>query len=366
MKIAFLIHLDGPGGGPVALSHQVNYFKDRCEVVVLHGGRGRVAAECDAAGVPHVRIPTERLWKCLWAWIPLWRTLCAERPDGLIVNGQWGGMIAPWVGRLAKVPRIVYVAQWPAFYTDWDPVRVVRNRLCESLACGWSHYVVALCESVRYQYLYRRLVDDHRLVCIPNALNVDETDRESAAAFRGAHGWEEGESCCHVVSAGRLADQKRVDWLLRSWTIVQERVSGACLWIVGDGPEKENLERLSSTLGLKSCRFVGRAPTAVPWLAAADVAVVTSLYEGYGYAPLEAMASGTPVVASRVDGVRDSVRDGTDGFLVNPGDIEGFAEKIVRLARDKPLRERMGRAGRERAVQFAPERVLPALFRLMQ
>jgi len=83
-----------------------------------------------------------------------------------------------------------------------------------------------------------------------------------------------------------------------------------------------------------------------------DVLALPSKNEGWGLSLMEAMACGKPVVASRVGGIPELVRDGTDGILVESGDVNGLADSILRLLKDPALRERMGRAGIQRVKAF--------------
>jgi glycosyltransferase involved in cell wall biosynthesis len=83
----------------------------------------------------------------------------------------------------------------------------------------------------------------------------------------------------------------------------------------------------------------------------ADVFVLPSLAETFGIAAVEASAAGLPVIASRIGGLQDIVRDGESGFLVEPGDVGALAAALSRLASDADLRARMGARGREHAEQ---------------
>jgi glycosyltransferase involved in cell wall biosynthesis len=218
--------------------------------------------------------------------------------------------------------------------------------------------VLTLSESGRYRYLIRRLAKEENLLATVNPIDLEAVPSpEDAIETRKKEGW--GSEFCHVVSVGRLADQKRVDWLLRSWEIVIRSVPTARLWIVGDGKERVDLERLAKRLNLgETCVFLGSRENGVEYVAAADIVAMTSLYESQGRVSLEAMACGKPIVASRVDGICDSLKNGVEGFLVAPGDIKKFAECILVLLRSPELRVRMGEAGRMSVKKFDIEHVL--------
>jgi glycosyltransferase involved in cell wall biosynthesis/O-antigen/teichoic acid export membrane protein len=152
-----------------------------------------------------------------------------------------------------------------------------------------------------------------------------------------------------IACVGRLTRQKSVDVLLRAMPRVLERFPAARLEIVGQGPDRPRLERLCWALQLaQHVRFHGWVPDdAVDELyARAWVAVCPSAFEGWGNTCMEASARGLPVVAARVPGLRDSVRDGVTGVLVAHGDSDALAAEVGALLGDRRRRERMGEAGR--------------------
>jgi glycosyltransferase involved in cell wall biosynthesis len=139
--------------------------------------------------------------------------------------------------------------------------------------------------------------------------------------------------------------------VLRSFKLLRDRGIDACLCMVGDGPEREQVEQLASELGIvRDCLFPGYQEEIGPFFGAFDVFVLPSANEGTPVTAIEALASGCPVVATRVGGVPDVVRDGEDGFLVEPGDVDRLASRLAMLASDADLRARLGGAGRERVV----------------
>ena len=100
----------------------------------------------------------------------------------------------------------------------------------------------------------------------------------------------------------------------------------------------------------RHCLFLGYQEDVAPWYAAIDAFALTSANEGTPVVCIEALAAGRPVVATNVGGVSDVVAEGTDGFLVDPGDTDAMAERLERLAVDPELREAFGAAGRRRVL----------------
>jgi glycosyltransferase involved in cell wall biosynthesis len=136
--------------------------------------------------------------------------------------------------------------------------------------------------------------------------------------------------------------------------------------MVGDGPDRERLERRASELGvIRDTLFLGYQEDVAPYYGAFDALILPSANEGTPVSVIEALAAETPVVATRVGGVPDVVRDGENGFLVDTGATPELAERLTRLARDPNLRRRLGESGRSRVLsRYAVERLIDDVDRL--
>ncbi len=156
-----------------------------------------------------------------------------------------------------------------------------------------------------------------------------------------------------ILYVGRLVDFKHVDWLIQAFSKVLKEVPSAKLKIVGGGPERGNLEVLVRKLGLqKHVTFTGITPTyeaVTRYYKESEIFVLPSTVEGEAIALKEAMAAGLPLIAMNVpgSGVLSLMRDGKNGFLLEPGRPKLIAEKLVHLLQNEKLRKEMGAAGRK-------------------
>jgi len=170
---------------------------------------------------------------------------------------------------------------------------------------------------------------------------------------------------CPVVGiVGRLRKEKGHSILLDAMTEVVRDVPHAKLLIIGDGPERKQLETKAETLGISDH---------ILWLGAKEpaetlqlysimaVVVIPSLFEGFGLTAAEAMAAGRPVVASDVDGLSEVVENGQTGYLVPDGDSNVMAKRLVELLSHRSKAQAMGKAGSQRVIQhFSLERFAEA------
>ena len=130
--------------------------------------------------------------------------------------------------------------------------------------------------------------------------------------------------------------------------------------MVGDGPERGEAEQEARELGVAGdIHFLGRLDAVAPMLAAADLFVLPSQTESFGLAALEAMACGTPVLATRVGGLPELITDDVEGLLEPVGSVEAMARRAVDLLKDGPRHARMREAARARAERFSSDFVVP-------
>ena len=163
-----------------------------------------------------------------------------------------------------------------------------------------------------------------------------------------------------VVAVGRLNHQKGFDRLINAWSIVDNVVSGWKLQIVGDGELREQLQYNIRELGLSNQINIGRAEKDMMSVYKdASILAMSSRYEGLPMVLLEAQAAGLPIVSFDCKcGPKDVIENGVDGFLVEDGDIEQLAQKLLVLMQDANLRKQMGSAAYAHSERYSEERIM--------
>ena len=147
-----------------------------------------------------------------------------------------------------------------------------------------------------------------------------------------------------VLFLGRLSPEKGCPDLLQAWA--HASLGPRELWIGGTGPEEERLRRLASAQS--SVRFLGflnPVEQSETWSKSSFAVIPSIVPETFGMIVLEAWARQRPVIAYRIGALAETIEDGVDGLLVTPGDVEGLARAIQRLASDPSLNQRLGQAG---------------------
>ena len=153
-----------------------------------------------------------------------------------------------------------------------------------------------------------------------------------------------------ALFVGVLELYKNVDGLAEAWRLAAPAVPSARLRLVGSGTRPDVVERLVADLP-EQTTWTNRLETAEVAVAldASTALVLPSRSEGMGRVVVEALCRGRPVVATRVGGIPDLVRDGENGLLVEPGDTAGLADALIRILSDRPLAERLAARARESA-----------------
>ena len=305
--------------------------------------------EVRAAGVRHHPWPAERAPHrgLLRERRALAAAVAAHDPDVVHLHSAKAGL----TGRALLRGRVHTLFQPHAWsYEALDgPAREAAVRW-ERVASRWASTIV--CCSDGEASSGRRFGVRGDLLVVPNAVDVARFAPLAAPERRErrrALGLGLGDAPV-AVCVGRLSPQKGQDLLVDAWSSVAASVPGAVLAIVGDGPLAPELRDRAG--GRSDIRFVGASDDVAGWLGAADLAVLPSRYEGMALGVIEAIATGTAVVTSDADGMREVVGDGADaaGGVVPVGDVRALAAAIVERLLDPERRAEEGRRGRARAL----------------
>ena len=266
------------------------------------------------------------------------------------------GMPAFLLKKLLRKPYVV-LGQGAEVYLAW-----VFKKPISKLVLRNADTVMALTGHMKREI--ERLCDKDIYV-VPLGINLDNCNDLSREESRSR--LQIKEEAKIIIFVGSLRPIKGVKYLIQAIDIINKEKAGVKLMLVGDGGERESLEQLVKDLDLESSvTFTGKvANEKVPeYMAASDVFVLPSLSEGFPVVTLEAMASGLPIVATRVGGMPEIVEDGENGFLVEPRNPGQIAERILLLLKDDQLREKMARSNREKAKRYSWENVVERLERV--
>lgn len=260
------------------------------------------------------------------------------------------GVAARWLTPRLRQPKLV-VARRVLF--GWNPSLPPSAQAGLSGFARWKYRqagrIIAVSNAVR-QGLVHYGLEEARIVVVRDGVDVARIEQapERNAEMRRAFGLAEGEKI--VLHIAPMTGEKGQRTLLMAAPLLCERRPDARLVLVGDGPLRAQLEREVRVLGVAGrVIFAGsRLPEELPsLLKAADVFVYPSLEEGLGSILLEAMAANVPIVATRVGGIPELVRDEETGLLVPRDQFLDLAEAIVRLLDDSALARRLAEAARQ-------------------
>jgi glycosyltransferase involved in cell wall biosynthesis len=319
------------------------------------GNSGALAARLDAAGVPvhyfNARGPASAP-RVLWQLQRQWR---ADRPD-IVQTFLWHanvlGTLAAWS---AGVPRIVTGLRVAEPHRRW-------RRPLERLAGRLADRHVAVSEGVAKFARERIGLQANKIVVIPNGVSLPEEPVAPADLSRlGLPGGRRA-----IAFVGRLDEQKGVEWLVEQTPELFRRLPQHDLLIVGTGPLEDRLRSRARRLSVAGrVHFAGWRDDIPNILAAVDLVVIPSQWEGMPNVVLEAMAAARPMVAFNVEGIAEALGEDASRQIAAHKDRDGFIERMVEIAADFELQLRLGHANRDRVMrQFAVENMVARYERL--
>jgi glycosyltransferase involved in cell wall biosynthesis len=260
------------------------------------------------------------------------------------------GLLGRIAARLAGAPVVVHTPHGHAFHGYLGAAGSAALVRVERGLARWTDRIVCLTEAERAEHVRLRIGPPELFEVIHSGVDVGHfaAARVSPEAKRRALGLPPDGPLVGCVA--RLVPVKGVQYLLEAVPAIRAAVPGATVVFVGDGPLRGALERAAAGRALDGAAvFLGLRRDVEEILPLCEVVVLPSLNEGMGRAAVEALASGRPVVGSRVSGIQDVVRDGETGLLVPPADPAALARAVVRCLVDPALRRALGERARRAA-----------------
>ncbi|OGH07590.1 MAG: hypothetical protein A2171_00525 [Candidatus Levybacteria bacterium RBG_13_35_9] len=279
-----------------------------------------------------------------------------------IIHGFSGGSIPSLGLALAKLKRKPYVFTYNTRLTHYTHYvlggKLIRPKAVEKvveLYCNVCNHVIAPAD-----YVKKELIEfgvKKPITVIPNGVNTKRFKPQKSDFLRKKLGIPKEDKI--VIYVGRIAKEKSIDFLISTFEKVFRKEKNIHLVIVGDGPERKNLEKLITKhkisdrvflIGFVEHKDLGRIYNS------ADVFVFSSKTETQGMVVLEAMASGLPVLTVKDRVFEEFIQNGVDGFIVEKnGSV--FAKKLMEILEDEDLRKKISANARKKALKFSLEEI---------
>jgi len=285
--------------------------------------------------------------KDLLAVIDLTRFLKKNNYHIVHTHNSKAGFVGRLAARLAGVPVIIHTVHGFAFHREEPPWRRWLFKNLEILASRWCDRMIFISQPLIDWALKEGITGKDKIVKIYSGIDLDKfhpvaADEEKLIRKK----WNINEDDAVIGIVSKLWEGKGHEVLINAFSRIKDEIENAKLIIVGEGYLQDRLNKLVDGLGLKgSVIFTGFKSEVSEIISCFDVAVLPSFFEGMGRVLLEAMAMGKPVVASRVGGIPDLVRDNINGLLTEPGDEKALYGALKRLLTDRDLAHMMGREG---------------------
>jgi glycosyltransferase involved in cell wall biosynthesis len=316
-------------------------------------GEGDLQGAMRALGVPTFGLRAVVGWSALRTTLRLARMLRRERIGLVHAHCFLPTLTGLLAARLARVPFV--------FTRHHSDHHLRLGKRWHTRVDAWcarrAAHVIAVSDATRRILVETEGVPSGQVSVVWNGMeSLAEPSADDLRSLRESLGIADDAAVCLVPA--RLHEEKGHRVLLGAVPDVAREVPRLVVLCAGGGPHRAELEREATERGLSGVvRFLGHRPDVPALIALSRLVILPSLAESFGFAALEAMSLGRPVVASRAGGLPEVVADGATGLLVDVGDAPGLARAMTSLLRDPERAKELGAAGRRRAGTFSCERM---------
>jgi glycosyltransferase involved in cell wall biosynthesis len=335
-RVLQIVTRSNVGGVAVHVVDLLRGLQEDFDMVLATGEEGFLTEQARAIGIECHFLPglVQRIaplndFKAVGSTI---RAIRKIQPDLVHCHTTKAGLVGRLAARVLDVPSIYTVHTW-CFTNGTARSWRTFGPPSETVAARWARRIITVSDANRTAGILRRIAHADKFVTVHNGVNDC-----SARAKPGI-----GE-IPRIVMVARFVKQKNQGLLIEA---VSRLKTPVILTFAGDGPLLEQAkQKAASCPPHVKVEFLGERPDITKILAASNLFVLSTNWEGFPVSILEAMRAGLPVIAMDVDGVREAVFDGVTGLLVRVGDLDGLVQALRQLIADPGLRERMGMRGR--------------------
>lgn len=365
IAILFVITRLAVGGAPQSLLTAIRGLMGRGYRIVLATGypgpeEGSMVEQARALGVEIHFVPSLQRdlhpVRDVRAFVALLTMMRRAQVDIVHTHLSKAGILGRLAAYLAGVPAIVHTYHGDVLDGYFSPIKSRTFLWAERLTGRITHRFTCVSEALKTRFQDYHLGPAEAFCAIPNGIEVDAFVHVTRTPHKGF---------C-VGTLAMFYPIKRLDLFVEMAFRIHRRRNDVRFVIAGGGREEQALRTLAQARGAP-VEFLGICENRQAFFAELDTFVLCSDYEGAGMSVMEAMAAGVPVVATRVGGVPEMVRDVQTGLLVQPGDADVLADAVCALLDDAHRRQAMGQQARAYAqAHFSHEKMvdkLDALYR---
>jgi len=263
------------------------------------------------------------------------------------------GMLGRLAGFIGRTPLVIHTLHGSTFHESLSPFRRKWYQFLERMAAAATTQFVTVGEDLRSIYLDARIGQADRYITIRSGFQLqrfqlnEQEVKQRSRRMRASLGISDQEAV--VGTAGRLEERKGHSYYLQAAQQALQQHPSITFLLAGEGPAYDDLIDLAKGLGIdQRVRFLGYRYDIEDVMAAMDVFVLTSLWEGLPRVLVQAAALGKPIVTFDIEGVREVVVDGDNGYVVPLRDVTGLADRIAWLVKNRTSARAMGERGRLR------------------
>ncbi len=325
------------------------------DITVLLGGNGDLAKNLEKAGIRVINLAHSQrdidVGKEFNLFFELIKIFKKEKPDIIHLNSSKMGGVGALAGRICGIKKIIFTAHGWAFNEDRNWIEKTAIRFLHIITIILCHSTIAVSEITKKQIGEPW---NKKMTVVRNGLRSAEfLDKETAMDYIFKKISIDNPCIKNVLDKkpvwiGTISELHKTKGLEYSIQAVS-KIDNCVFFIIGDGEEKENIEKLILELGLDQKVFLlGRIESASSYLKAFDVFTLTSITEALPYALIEASSAELPVIASCVGGIPEIIEDKKTGILVSPKNSGEIISALNRLINCPEEREIFGQAAKNK------------------